>query len=88
MHGWGRRRPYTRQTLTDLATICGLEIENPIEFNRTGTIAWFLNGRISDDAFRDWSDLVAESDSIHNASPRSPVADPTAEPDRRDGAGG
>lgn len=42
----GHQRRYTRQTLTDLATGCGLEIKSLIEFNRTGTIAWFLNGRI------------------------------------------
>ncbi len=42
----GHQRRYTRQTLTDLARVCGLEIKNLIEFNRTGTIAWFLNGRI------------------------------------------
>jgi glycosyltransferase involved in cell wall biosynthesis len=42
----GHQRRYTRQMLTDLAEVCGLEIKNLIEFNRTGTIAWFLNGRI------------------------------------------
>src|SRR5258708_9509089 len=42
----GHQRRYTRRTLTDLATACGLEIKSLIEFNRTGTIAWFLNGRI------------------------------------------
>jgi SAM-dependent methyltransferase len=42
----GHHRRYTRQTLIDLATVCGLEIKSLIEFNRTGTIAWFLNGRI------------------------------------------
>src|SRR5271166_2899885 len=42
----GHRRRYTRQTLTDLATACGLEIESLIDFNRTGSIAWFLNGKI------------------------------------------
>jgi glycosyltransferase involved in cell wall biosynthesis len=42
----GHQRRYTRRTLTDLANACGLEIESLIEFNRTGTIAWFLNGRI------------------------------------------
>lgn len=42
----GHRRRYTRQTLTDLAKACGLEIKSLIEFNRAGTIAWFLNGRI------------------------------------------
>ena len=42
----GHQRRYTRRTLTDLAEVCGLEIKSLIEFNRTGTIAWFLNGRI------------------------------------------
>jgi SAM-dependent methyltransferase len=42
----GHQRRYTRLMLTDLAKVCGLEIKNLIEFNRTGTIAWFLNGRI------------------------------------------
>jgi glycosyltransferase involved in cell wall biosynthesis len=42
----GHQRRYTRQTLTELATACGMEIESLIEFNRIGTIAWFLNGRI------------------------------------------
>jgi SAM-dependent methyltransferase len=42
----GHQRRYTRQTLTDLGAACGLEIERIIEFNRTGTIAWFLNGKI------------------------------------------
>jgi SAM-dependent methyltransferase len=42
----GHRRRYTRDTLNDLAAGCGLEIRNLIEFNRIGTIAWFLNGKI------------------------------------------
>ena len=42
----GHQRRYTQDTLTDLASACGLEIKNLVEFNRTGTIAWFLNGRI------------------------------------------
>lgn len=42
----GHQRRYTRDTLSDLATSCGMEISNLIEFNRIGTIAWFLNGRI------------------------------------------
>src|SRR5258707_9974653 len=42
----GHQRRYTPQTLTDLARVCGLEIKSLIEFNRVGTIAWFLNGRI------------------------------------------
>jgi glycosyltransferase involved in cell wall biosynthesis len=42
----GHQRRYTRLTLSELATACGLEIKSLIEFNRIGTIAWFLNGRI------------------------------------------
>jgi glycosyltransferase involved in cell wall biosynthesis/phospholipid N-methyltransferase len=42
----GHRRRYTRATLTALADACGLEVRELIEFNRVGTIAWFLNGKI------------------------------------------
>lgn len=42
----GHQRRYTRDTLTELATGCGLEIKTLIEFDRVGTIAWFLNGKI------------------------------------------
>jgi len=42
----GHQRRYTPSTLDQLATDCGLEISELIEFNRIGTIAWYLNGRI------------------------------------------
>ncbi len=42
----GHRRRYTRETLTALAAACGLEIRQMIEFNRIGTLAWWLNGRL------------------------------------------
>jgi glycosyltransferase involved in cell wall biosynthesis len=42
----GHHRRYTVSTLTKLAHDCGLEIAHLIEFNRTGTIAWYLNGKI------------------------------------------
>ncbi len=42
----GHQRRYTPQTLDKLAADCGLEIRELIEFNRIGTIAWYLNGRI------------------------------------------
>ncbi len=42
----GHQRRYTVETLRALAAGCGLEIRELIEFNRVGTIAWFLNGRI------------------------------------------
>lgn len=41
----GHRRRYTRQSLERLAADCGLEIRALIEFNRLGTIAWFINGK-------------------------------------------
>jgi glycosyltransferase involved in cell wall biosynthesis len=42
----GHRRRYTRETLTRLALDCGMKIQHMIEFNRTGSIAWFLNGKL------------------------------------------
>jgi glycosyltransferase involved in cell wall biosynthesis len=42
----GHERRYTRETLTELATDCGLEVEEMIEFNRIGTAAWWLNGKV------------------------------------------
>ena len=42
----GHCRRYTPKTLTELATDCEMEISELIEFNRVGTIAWYLNGRI------------------------------------------
>jgi glycosyltransferase involved in cell wall biosynthesis/phospholipid N-methyltransferase len=42
----GHRRRYTPETLGALAKECGLEIISLNEFNRVGTVAWYLNGRI------------------------------------------
>ena len=42
----GHKRRYTRQTLMALASACGLEARELIQFNRLGTVAWFLNGKI------------------------------------------
>ncbi|MFZ0887715.1 MAG: bifunctional glycosyltransferase/class I SAM-dependent methyltransferase [Candidatus Binataceae bacterium] len=42
----GHCRRYTRDTLTRLAAECGLEVRTVVEFNRFGTIAWFLNGKL------------------------------------------
>ncbi len=42
----GHQRRYTSETLTKLAADCDMEIRELLEFNRIGTIAWYLNGRI------------------------------------------
>jgi glycosyltransferase involved in cell wall biosynthesis len=42
----GHQRRYTRETLIALASECGFEVRNIIEFNRIGSIAWFFNGKI------------------------------------------
>jgi glycosyltransferase involved in cell wall biosynthesis/SAM-dependent methyltransferase len=42
----GHRRRYTRQSLTALAAECGFDVSTMIEFNRIGTLAWFLNGKV------------------------------------------
>jgi glycosyltransferase involved in cell wall biosynthesis len=42
----GHRRRYTRQSLTNLAAECGFEVSRMIEFNRIGTVAWYLNGKM------------------------------------------
>ncbi len=42
----GHRRRYTRQTLSTLASKCGFSVSRMIEFNRIGTLAWFLNGKV------------------------------------------
>lgn len=42
----GHCRRYTRDTLTQLAHECGLEVRTIVEFNRLGTIAWFFNGKL------------------------------------------
>jgi SAM-dependent methyltransferase len=42
----GHQRRYSVASLQELAKQCGLQIERLIKFNRIGTIAWFLNGKI------------------------------------------
>jgi glycosyltransferase involved in cell wall biosynthesis len=42
----GHERRYSREQLRGLADDCGFEVRELVEFNRIGTIAWFLNGRI------------------------------------------
>jgi len=42
----GHKRRYTKETLTRLAEGCGFRIEQIIEFDRVGTLAWYLNGKI------------------------------------------
>jgi len=42
----GHQRRYTRQSLTALASACGLHVRAMLEFNRIGTVAWFINGKI------------------------------------------
>jgi glycosyltransferase involved in cell wall biosynthesis len=42
----GHRRRYTRETLTAAAEAAGLEIEQILPFNRAGTLAWYINGRL------------------------------------------
>jgi SAM-dependent methyltransferase len=40
------RRRYTKRRLRSLAAAAGFEIEDQLSFNRAGTAAWFLNGRL------------------------------------------
>jgi glycosyltransferase involved in cell wall biosynthesis len=42
----GHHRRYTEASLTKAAEAAGLQVERLVRFNRVGTIAWFLNGRI------------------------------------------
>lgn len=42
----GHRQRYSKDGLRRLAEDVGLETEHIIEFNRTGTAAWFLNGKV------------------------------------------
>ena len=42
----GHRRRYTRETLAAAAEAAGLEIEKILPFNRAGTLAWYINGRL------------------------------------------
>jgi SAM-dependent methyltransferase len=40
------RRRYSKPCLRSLAAAAGFEIERQLSFNRAGTAAWFLNGRL------------------------------------------
>ncbi len=42
----GHRRRYTRRGIERLADDCRLEVCELIEFNRIGTLAWYLNGKL------------------------------------------
>ena len=42
----GHQRRYTRKQLMVLADKAGFHLENVLEFNRIGVIAWWLNGRL------------------------------------------
>jgi glycosyltransferase involved in cell wall biosynthesis len=42
----GHHRRYSVEDLRSLAADCGFEVVRVLEFNRAGTIAWFLNGKI------------------------------------------
>jgi SAM-dependent methyltransferase len=42
----GHHRRYTRDSLERLASDCGFQVTNFIEFNRFGSLAWFVNGRV------------------------------------------
>ena len=42
----GHRRRYSKESLCKLAEDCGLRVAHMIEFNRLGTLAWYLNGKV------------------------------------------
>ena len=42
----GHKRRYTEQSFQTLAQSCGLAIEEVLPFNRIGTPAWWLNGKL------------------------------------------
>jgi glycosyltransferase involved in cell wall biosynthesis/phospholipid N-methyltransferase len=42
----GHVQRYSKDGLRALATSAGFEVERIVDFNRPGTLAWFLNGRI------------------------------------------
>jgi SAM-dependent methyltransferase len=42
----GHRRRYTRESLARLASESGFEVVELRAFNRVGTVAWFLNGKL------------------------------------------
>jgi glycosyltransferase involved in cell wall biosynthesis/phospholipid N-methyltransferase len=42
----GHQRRYSKETLRALARECGFEVTDIIDFNRLGSVAWFINGRL------------------------------------------
>lgn len=42
----GHKRRYTEVSLTAVAEAAGLVVERILPFNRVGTLAWFLNGKL------------------------------------------
>jgi glycosyltransferase involved in cell wall biosynthesis len=42
----GHQRRYSKESLRQLAEDCGFAVKEMIEFNRVGTPAWFVNGKI------------------------------------------
>jgi glycosyltransferase involved in cell wall biosynthesis len=42
----GHERRYSRETLTRVAEASGFTVERMLEFNRVGTFAWYINGRL------------------------------------------
>jgi hypothetical protein len=42
----GHARRYSRESLTKAAREAGFEVEQILDFNRIGTLAWYLNGRV------------------------------------------
>lgn len=42
----GHKRRYTRESLATVAAAAGFEVEHLLEFNRVGSAAWWLNGKI------------------------------------------
>ena len=42
----GHQRRYTKRSIQNLAEECGFSVKTIVEFNRIGTPAWFLNGKI------------------------------------------
>src|SRR5262249_27876550 len=42
----GHKRRYSKRSLQELAEENGFTVKEMVEFNRIGTVAWFLNGKI------------------------------------------
>ena len=42
----GHQRRYSKEALRKLAADCGFEVKQLFEFNRIGTLAWWLNGKV------------------------------------------